>query len=250
MESRPKRRRTGGTARLSRQSALLLLRDILRWDELERSWRTVRVRCAGRVWRKHRIDFADAFKELLPIKGRKEPHAGDDVANRRLCSCLSLMFGVYNLLGRQPFQNEPLLKPLQRGPYLRILIAKTLCKLNDKRAVEFLVLAGCRLQHTDQLARLAGGGVQKTVAQRGALVPFATRKDSRGQPPQVFDKRDSQGDRDSPQLSNGQRGDLLVGAHEARERAGVETTVGVRNQSQGNRVHARITLEFAPLKLR
>src|ERR1041384_8200631 len=47
MESRPKRRRTGGTARLSRQSALLLLRDILRWDELERSWRTVRVSWAG-----------------------------------------------------------------------------------------------------------------------------------------------------------------------------------------------------------
>ena len=34
---------------------------------------------------------ADAFKELAPVERREQTHAGDDVSDRYLCSCLALM---------------------------------------------------------------------------------------------------------------------------------------------------------------
>src|SRR5262249_24967965 len=114
------------------------------------------------IFREDGINEAYALEELLPVKRREQPHAGDNVSNRHLGGCLPLVLEVNDLLGSHRFESELLLQPIERGPHFRILIAKALRKLNDKRPVKRLSRRR-RLKRRDQLVRLLSGNFQKPV---------------------------------------------------------------------------------------
>ncbi len=64
-----------------------------------------------------------------------------------------------------------------------------------------------------------------------------------GQPPQVLDEHDAQGDRHGPELADGQRLGALIGADEAAQDVRIEIAVGMRDERPGNAEHPRIAGE-------
>jgi hypothetical protein len=84
--------------------------------------------------------------------------------------------------------------------------------------------------------------VSETV---GVLTGGSRILNPQGDPAQVLDEHQAQGDRDGPQLANGQGLDLLKGAQVATEAHRVEQTVRMRNKFPGNGEDPRISPKFA-----
>src|SRR4030095_867011 len=61
---------------------------------------------------------------------------------------------------------------------------------------------------------------------------------------QVFYKRETQGNRDGPQLTNREWRDGLISADKSLQRVCVETRVSVRDQLERNRVDTRVAFQF------
>ena len=64
-----------------------------------------------------------------------------------------------------------------------------------------------------------------------------------GEAAQVLDQHDAQGDRDGPELADGQRLHALIGDQIAAQRLGIEMAVGVGDEGPGEAEHPRIARE-------
>src|SRR4030095_124132 len=91
--------------------------------------------CARRIGAKNRFGETDAFDETLPVDCRKQPHASDNVTDRHLRGGLALMLKLNNLLDTLPPALRLALDPFDERQHVRVLVAQTLCQLNNKRAV-------------------------------------------------------------------------------------------------------------------
>ena len=85
---------------------------------------------AGRIRAQQRFDEADAFEEVAPIERRQQAHAGDDVADGNLRRGLALVFGMDDLFNAGGLPGKLLLQPFNHRHQRRILLTKTLRKLN------------------------------------------------------------------------------------------------------------------------
>ena len=119
-------------------------------------------------------------------------------------------------------------------------------------------LASCAAKSSDSGARRAGGdiGFQRRCgrgrapaagwpAHAASVRARAAGGDLVGEAAQVLDQHDAQGDRDGPQLADGERLHALVGGDEAAQGVGIEVAVGVRDEGPGEAEHARIAGERA-----
>ena len=73
--------------------------------------------------------------------------------------------------------------------------------------------------------------------------------DPLGEPPEVLDEHDPQGDGHRPEFADRQRLDLLVGPHVAAQHLGIEAAIGVGDEGPGHAEHARISRERPVSKL-
>src|SRR4030095_10341654 len=81
-----------------------------------------------------RFGETDAFDEAAPVDRRKQPHARDNVADRHLRGGLALMLKLNNLLDALTLALRLALDPFDERQRVRVLVAQTLCQLNNERA--------------------------------------------------------------------------------------------------------------------
>src|SRR5207302_8191406 len=135
------------------------------------------------------VDLTDAFKELFPIERRQEAHACDDVPYGDLGRRLPLMLDVNCLFYCRRFEREFFLDPIDRRPYLGILIAQTLRELNYERSVELFLFPERRFQERDKRARLAASRFQELVGERIRPVSRISRRNySERKPPEALNQ--------------------------------------------------------------
>ena len=85
---------------------------------------------------------------------------------------------------------------------------------------------------------------EEVVRERvGGLAGRASGHDALGEPPEVLHEHDAEGDRDRPELADGQRLHPLERADEALEGLGLESAVGVRDEGPRQSEHAGIPLQ-------
>ncbi len=175
--------------------------------------REVHFRHAGAV-AQGLVNPAHAFEEVGPVRGREEAHARDDVAHRRVVGDLLLVLDVNEVLGRHPFARDPLIEPLERGRDEGILLAQPLGECDREGLRE-----GSLLQHFQHRRRLGFGSALHPEERVGDRVcPFpgdAPGGDPLGQAPEILDEHDAQRDGQSPQLTDRQGLDSLIGEDEA-----------------------------------
>ena len=86
------------------------------------------------------IDRADAFKKVRPVKRRRQPHAGDDIAHRDAHGRLLLMLGMHQVVGGGALSGQAFIQPQQHGSHLGVQVTEPLNKLYGKRGVQRAVL--------------------------------------------------------------------------------------------------------------
>ena len=175
----------------------------------------------------HVINRTHFLEKLRPIDVGDQPHARDDVAHGDVGCALQLMLAPYQLVGAHSLARQALLEPAHRWCRLGILVAQAMDELHSEAFGE--AFAVVRLE--SRRVGLVIFQPQQTIGDEIGLLTFrAPGDDATGRTTQVFDQHDAERDRDGPQLADGERLDLLVPAHEAGERLGVEAAVGMRHE--------------------
>ena len=119
---------------------------------------------------------------------------------------------------------------------------KPLRQLDDKRSRQRPTFKTSK--HRLASLRFAAIGTEQPVSQPvGDQSCVAAVSNALGDAPQVLDKDDPQGDRDRPQLADGQRLYFLVGGNEAAQHLGIEATIGVGYECPGHAQDTRIAGE-------
>ena len=86
-----------------------------------------------------------------------------------------------------------------------------------------------------QLFRFNAASAKQAVREGiGGLAVSAAPHNSVGQPPQVFDKHNTQRNGQRPEFADGQRLHVLIGQNESPQKIGVEAAVGMRDKRPGN----------------
>ncbi len=135
-----------------------------------------------------------------------------------------------------------LVEPRQRGRDARVLIAQALDELDEE---------GVRIDGVAMRREHGAGRFGDAVARTEQLVSRLVRRAASGpagdhplgDTPEVLDEHDAQGDRHRPQLADGERLHLLIGAQVAAQDLRIEVAVGVGDEGPGHAQHARIVRE-------
>ncbi len=196
----------------------------------------------GRAGPQGDVDEADALEEVGPVEGRHHSHAGDHVADRHVHRGLVLVLGLDELVRRLSAGGDLLVEPPQRGSRLRILITQALHQLDREGGGPGSGVEPLERERSTGAATQAEEIVREGV---GGLAGRASGDDALGQPTQVLHEHDAEGDRDGPQLADGQGLGPLKSADEALEGLGLEAAVGVRDEGPGQSEHAGIPLQRA-----
>ena len=134
---------------------------------------------------------------------------------------------------------EALIQPDQRGHHARILVAQAMHQAHRERIDQRRALK-IREHARHRLARRLAAAEQAIRQPVRLLARGAVAHDQVGQPPQVFDQHNAQRDGKRPQLADGQRLHLLIGAHVAAQHFRIEPAVGMRDERPGDAEHAGI----------
>ena len=183
------------------------------------------------------VDEADALEQLGPVDVGDQPHAGDDVAHGDVRGALPLVFLAHQFVGGRSLAPEAVFQPADGRRRLRILVAQALDELDGETLGERHVLVG---RQRRRVGRDVVHAQQPVGHQVGLLARGAPAHDALGGATQILDEDDAQGDRHRPQLADGQRLDVLVGAHETRQHLGIEAAVGVGDERPDQPEHARV----------
>ncbi len=189
------------------------------------------------------IDQADGLHHLGPVEIGDQSHTGDDVADRHVRRALPLLHPVDDVLRRDALTAQGTLQPADRRRGARIFVAQALDELSGETLGQ--PFRGDRREIGDGLAgRLSrfqdavGDGVRiaTLAAPDGDLV---------GQPPEVLDQHDAQGDGKRPEFADLQRLDPLVGEDEAAKRLPIDVAVRVSDEGPGKTEDPRVARKGA-----
>ena len=159
------------------------------------------------------------------------------------------MLVVHDLVSCRFVIGQMLLQPYERWSHLRVLIPQALHELHDKcrRQPGFIAMFAkqcvrlrCATVNPEQSVRNHVGFLPCDTAAHDALRCAA----------HVFHKYDPQRNRNRPELSNGERMDGLIGAHEAPQSLRIEATVGMRDERPSHAEYPRVAGEGAIGELR
>ncbi len=210
-----------------------------------------------RVLLEHPLGGADRLHEIRPCGLREEPHARNDVRDRRLRGRLPLVLGQHRAFDRESLGREAFFDPPVYRRERRIDVSEALNEAHGKRLIDSQLSPFGSLQHGfgDRLPlRKAGRRFERRQHPFGegvGLCALAPRDfHAAGEAPEVLDQRDAERDGNRPQLADRQRRDRLVRVEEILERLHVGAAVGVGDERCGDRVDARVTAELSPGKVR
>jgi hypothetical protein len=193
------------------------------------------------------VDQADSLDEGGPVEVVDLANAGHDVADGDVGGRLPAVGLCDDLGGRGPCGCQTVEQPGEAGRRLRVAVAEALQQLNGQRLRQLVrVLVEGR-------QGLIGAAVSDSEEAVGDLICLtsepATPDDRLGHPAQILDEDEAQGDGDRPQLTDGERFDLLVRGDEPAQPIGIEPTVEVGDVGPYDPVHARVTGKVTPAEL-
>ncbi len=196
----------------------------------------------GRIVAQRLIDDAQVLDEIAPLQRTQHPQAADAVADGDLHSRLLLVLRLHQLGDGQARFRQALFDPAQRQGKGRTPSLQAACELGDEGADHRRIRARHVGHHQDQALGILLGGLRHPVRPDiGQLALGPAGADPHRDAAQVLDHGQPQHDRNRPQLANAQRGDGLVGRHEAAEALRVHPAVAVGDRFQGDVVHPRMS---------
>ena len=182
------------------------------------------------------VHQAHALEELPPVERLHHAEAGDDVPHRHIGGPLALVLGAHQLLGRRAGGGEPLLEPGERRRGVGVLVSQALDELHRIGGREYLVAQTREGLGVRRPAALPEEDVGEPVRLEAGGAPL---DDLLGQPPEVLDQGEPQGDGHRPDLGDQERLDPLERPDEAPEGGGLEAAVGVLDVGPGQPHRAR-----------
>ena len=145
----------------------------------------------------HGVDQRHAFEDDRPVDIGDVPHARYDVANRDIGRDLPLLFVVDRAVGRPFLRRQPFVEPAEHIGEDRALIPQPVNELDHER-----VGRRRRPELVDEVVfRLSGtaAAAEQMIGDRiGLPALVAAVDDTLGDPPQILDQDDAQGDRRGP----------------------------------------------------
>ena len=197
------------------------------------------------------LDDAIGLDELAPVDGAQAAEAADAVADRDLIRCLLLVFELHQLFDRQMRFRKPLFNPRQCEGQAGAVSLQSACKFRHERAAH----GRRRSRHVgddeDETLRLPLSGLHHSIGPGIGQIAFDyAGGNAYAHATKILDQRETKHDRNSPELAQLQRGNRLVGSHEAIEAVGVDPTVAVRDRFERDVVHARQTRREAQRQAR
>jgi 3',5'-cyclic AMP phosphodiesterase CpdA len=196
----------------------------------------------GRIVAQRLIDDAQVLDEIAPFQRTQHPQAADAVADGHLVGSLLLVLRLHQLGDGQARFRQALFDPAQRQGKGRTPSLQAACELGDEGADHRRIRARHVGHHQDQALGILLGGLRHPVRPDiGQVALGPAGADPHRDAAQVLDHGQPQHDRNRPQLANAQRGDGLVGGHEAAEALRVHPAVAVGDRFQGDVVHPRMS---------
>lgn len=193
-----------------------------------------------RIVTKGLLDRAFSFDELPPIHRIDQGQTRDAVPHRDPIGALRAAVCFQEpRRARAPF-HQLLFDPRDDESHDRSLFLEPSEELIDERSRKRHVRRSQLGEDTRQtLRRLVGRLLQASGPGDRRVAILATAGDARDNAAQILEKRQSQHDRERPELADAQRLDTLVGRHETRDRFRIDTAIDVGDQLEGHVVHPR-----------
>ena len=204
-----------------------------------------------RVFAQGLLDEAQGLDELAPVHRPEQAQAADAVADRDLRGGLVLRFGLHHLLDVLVRLGEALLDPGQRQCECGAAALQAACELGDEGAGHRRVGARHVGDDEDQALRVLLGHVEHLVGPDAREVAGpATRLDARADAAQVLDQRESQHDRNRPQLAEVEHLLGLVRRDKAAQGAAADAAVAMCHRLQREVVDAWQARRWTALQAR
>ncbi|MBK9031671.1 MAG: hypothetical protein IPL61_10130 [Myxococcales bacterium] len=185
----------------------------------------------GRIAAQRALDDAHRLDEDPPVGGDQEAQAADAVADRDLIGGLGLAGLLEDLLDGLALFGQALLEPRRRERERGAVTAEAAGQLGQERIGQRRRVLDHVGQDQHDLRRIAEPDLGHPLDPAGGALAVAAAGGDRGHhPPQVLEQRQTQHDRDRPQLAEAQRRDDLVRADERAQPVAVDPPVGVRDQ--------------------
>ena len=191
----------------------------------------VRVR-RRRIFAQNALDAADRFHEERPIEGRQHAHRGDDVRDRQLIDRLPMLFDADQFVGRFPLRRDERPDPPPRRRRSHGLIAKAVKHFDDEGRRRF----GREMERGFRFL-----GRHQTGRELPRRFPFLLRAQRlHREPAEIFHQRQTQHDRDGPELADCQRHHILIRVGKTPERVVIESSSRVGDKIARQQIDARI----------
>ena len=206
---------------------------------------------ACRIVAQHLLDNAHRFDELAPVHRRQGAQAANAVADGHLVGGLLLCLQLHQILDALPGFHQPVFDPVERHRQRGALSLQAAAELGDECAAHRRTRAGHVGHGQHHVLRIALGDIHQLVGPvlgEPAIGLFGQHAGADAA--QVLDQRQSQHDRDGPQLAQLQRRDGLVGRYEAAQAFGVHPTVAMRDRLERDVIDARHACRRAARKAR
>ena len=174
------------------------------------------------------LDDAHGFDKLAPIHHCQETQAADAVADGHLVGGLLLVLGLHHLFDRQIAVGQPLLQPVQRHRERRTAALQSPHQFGYERFGHRRLGARHVRDHQHDTFGVSLGGCDQTIGPlMGHVAIAAIGNHACTDASEILDQRQSQHDRDSPQLADLQRAEGLVGADEAAQAFAIDAAIAV-----------------------
>ncbi len=202
-----------------------------------------------RIFRQHAIHRTLPLDDRLPVHARHGTQTRDAVRGRDLRERDALRGLGGGLLGAQRIFGDPLLEP-EDGGHRALRLPELVQEARDEDRIE-------RRRAADELVQRFGE--RRVVRVAGALYAggppvrrlhlLESLEGAEGHAANVLDESQPQHGGHRPQLTDDERRDLLKGAEKELDVPFVDATFGVRDEGDGDLVHARIAGQRADREL-
>src|SRR6185436_13013454 len=198
----------------------------------------LRVR-AGRVGPQHLVDLAHGFDEAAPVDGREETQTADGVADRYLVGRLVLVARLNQLVRREARFGQSLLDPAERKAEDGALPLQEADELGYEWRGHGRIRARHVREHQDEILGVVLDGRDHPAGPdfREVTVDPASR-DPQRHPAEVLDQRETQHDRDRPELAEVKRRHAFIAGDKALQSLQVDPPVSVRDRLERDLIDA------------
>ncbi|MNI44525.1 hypothetical protein D3C73_989050 [compost metagenome] len=193
-----------------------------------------------RVFPEHLVDMTHRLDELAPVSGGQQPQAADAVADGYLIRCLLLRIELHLALDARTGLTEHLLYPVQRQGQGAALTLQAASEFGDKGRGHRRRGAGHVGNGQHHILDVTLRGFDQAFGPViGQIAIIGVGHDPRGHAPQVFDQRQTQHDRDRPQLPQHQWHHSLIGRNEAAQALLIDPPVTMGDGLQRDVINSR-----------